>query len=192
MTKYGSITLLCAHPDDEAIFLWPALKQAKKIVAASSDRFSKSRAWCAKRGEALREVCKLLGSECVIFDSESEFYRIPTRGGELKSLAAAVLGELRDCDAVFTHNRWGEYGHIDHMLCNHIAHCSGKPVLTTDAVVEINWLPMFPGSPARAIAREEIDLGLFSRIKSIYDSYGCWTWSFPVPQALTVFEDAWA
>src|SRR5277367_2819350 len=102
------VTLLIAHPDDEALFCWPVLDRVKRIVCASSDRFNAERQWCRERGDCLRDVGKLLGAEIVCLDHSSEFYRLPTRTGELKLLAQTLMDQLRGEEIIFTHNAWGE------------------------------------------------------------------------------------
>src|SRR5580700_439511 len=114
-------TLLIAHADDECIFLWPFLPRVKRIVCASSDLHNLSRAWCKERRYCLEEVGKLIGAEVVCLDHDSEFYRLPTRTGELKRLAQTLIDLLRGDEIIATHNAFGEYGHLDHILIHHIA-----------------------------------------------------------------------
>jgi LmbE family N-acetylglucosaminyl deacetylase len=190
------VTLLIAHPDDEALFLWPFLDRVKRIVCASSDLNNPSRTFCRERSVCLREVCNLLDCEYAIEHNDSEFYRLPTRGGELKRVAETLAGHLRDAEIIATHNAWGEYGHLDHLLCHHIARTAQEEtdchVLATDIAQEINWLPVTPwwqGNQCGADLSErtpdhtfELDRPLFDRIKAIYDARGCWTWAWE-PQA---------
>ena len=197
------VTLLIAHPDDEAIFLWPFLDRVKKIVCASSDLHNPARAWCKERGECLAEVGKLLGCEYeyIINNADSEFYRLPTRDGTLKRHMQMLADNLRerDVEIIATHNAWGEYGNIDHILCHHIARTvqaeTKCQVLVTDIAQEINWLTVrpwvqssviLPGNGTRMdrsdLYTHHIDRPLYGRIKAIYDARGCWTWSFPVQE----------
>lgn len=191
------VTLLIAHPDDEALFCWPVLDRVKRIVCASSDKFNPQRDWCRERGKCLQEVGKLLGAEVTVFPHSSEFYRLPTRDGQLKTHAKAIMEELRGAEKIFTHNGWGEYGNIDHILCHHIVKTLSEEtyctVLTSDIAQEINWLPVKPWNLLREehddgiggsndLGNFKIDRPLFDRIKSIYDARGCWTWAWE-PQA---------
>lgn len=198
-------TLLIAHPDDEAIFLWPFLERAKKIVCVSSDRFNPARDWCKERGDCLREVAKLLGCDVIILDNPSEFYRFSTRDGALKMLAKTVMGLLKGTERLATHNPWGEYGNIDHLICHHVARtwqqCDetgrGREVLSTNIHQEINWLPVKPWPllvsnnddlSDNSEGKFKLDHDLFSRIKAIYDAKHCWTWAWEPVNECEVFS----
>ena len=187
------LTLLIAHPDDEALFLWPFLDRVKRIVCASNDRHNAERAFCRERGTCLSEVGVLLGCDIVQLSNPSEFYRSGTRGGELKGIANLLAGHLRDAEIIATHNAWGEYGHLDHIVCHHIARTvqaqTGSELLVTDIATEINWLPVRGWSQKeRPTSSYTLDRDLFDRIKAIYDARGCWTWSFPVVEKARVYS----
>lgn len=185
------ITLLIAHPDDEALFAWPVLGRVKRIVCASNDSENPERTWCKERGMCLEEVGELLGADVIQLPYNSEFYRLPTRDGQLKRLAETLLRHLSDAEIVFTHNSWGEYGNIDHILMHQIARVwqaeTRRELLVSDIATEINWLPVRSWDQREAAynpSRHEIDRPLFDRIKGIYDKRGCWTWAWePVERA---------
>jgi LmbE family N-acetylglucosaminyl deacetylase len=200
------VTLLIAHPDDEALFCWPVLEQVKRIVCASNDAFSPDRSWCSKRGECLHEVGRLLGCEIVCHSNNSEFYRAPTRNGALhliaSDVAAAVRKSLDSAPVLFTHNAWGEYGNLDHILCHHIARtvkaqtrCS---VLVSDIAVTESpaWLPIQAWTQGLSCAVPQagghrdflIDRPLFNRIKAIYYAKGCWTWAWEPQETCRVYS----
>ena len=212
------VTLLIAHPDDEALFLWPFLDRVKRIVCASNDRHNAERAFCRERGTCLSEVGVLLGCDIVQFSNPSEFYRSGARGGELKGIANLLAGHLRDAEIIATHNAWGEYGHLDHIVCHHIARTvqaqTGCELLVSDIATEINWLPirawhqgtelsLAPDGRSGSILfrkplsdrpvvsygiRSEIDRPLFDRIKAIYDARGCWTWAWEPTEKCRVYS----
>lgn len=180
------ITLLIAHPDDEAIFLWPFLDRVKRIVCASNDAFNPEREWCKERGLCLAEVGKLLGCEIICEPNNSEFYRQDTRSGNLKNSCERIMKYLHGAEIIATHNAWGCYGHIDHVLCHHIARTHqarhGGQLLVTDIAMEINWLPVTAWDQVHDAeydgpTHHELDRELFNRIRAIYDSRGCWTWA---------------
>lgn len=183
------ITLLIAHPDDEALFLWPFLDRVKRIVCASSDQSNLSRQWCSERGKCVAEVGELLGCEidCGVLDSE--FYRLSTRDGRLKAELDALIDRIGSPEILATHNPWGEYGHIDHMLMHHVGRTvqawHGCQLLTTDIAVSQSpaWLSIEPFGLIQNAEYEGpnehmLDRNLFDRIKAIYDARGCWTWSW--------------
>jgi LmbE family N-acetylglucosaminyl deacetylase len=194
------VTLLISHPDDEALFCWPVLDRVKRIICASNDSQNPKRVWCKDRGLCLEEVGKLIGADVIQLPMNSEFYRLPTRDESLKCLASTLRRHLADAETVFTHNAWGEYGHIDHILMHHIARVwqaeKRRELLVSDIATEIDWLPVTPwiqGAPLwidvpGCAPRDrvfEIDRPLFDRIKGIYDARGCWTWTWePVERCL--------
>lgn len=195
------ITLLIAHPDDEALFLWPFLDRVKRIVCASNDVHNTERQWCRERGLCLNEVGKLLGCEVTQFPSNSEFYRLPTRDGTLHKIMSDIGDHLGGAEVIATHNAWGEYGHLDHILCHHIGRTvqaqTGCELLVTDISVMESpaWLPVKPwiqGDPwvrdKAGFQKFEIDRTMFDRIKAIYDRRGCWTWSFPAVDRCRVYS----
>ena len=198
------VTLLISHPDDEALFCWPVLDRVKRIVCASNDSQNPERAWCKERGLCLEEVGRLLGVEVIQLPHNSEFYRLPTRDESLKCLASTLLRHLAAAETVFTHNAWGEYGNIDHILMHHIARVwqaeTRRELLVSDIATEINWLPVrawpqadspelykySPDKPIRDVF--EIDRPLFDRIKAIYDARGCWTWAWEPVEKCRVYS----
>ena len=180
------------------------LDRVKRIVCASNDSQNPERAWCKERGLCLEEVGRLLGVEVIQLPHNSEFYRLPTRDESLKCLASTLLRHLAAAETVFTHNAWGEYGNIDHILMHHIARVwqaeTRRELLVSDIATEINWLPVrawpqadspelykySPDKPIRDVF--EIDRPLFDRIKAIYDARGCWTWAWEPVEKCRVYS----
>lgn len=162
-----------AHPDDEIIFGFPVIKEVNKIIICSSDLNNPERAWCGDRKTAFEEVCEYLGVKMVCLDYNSEFYRLPTRDETLKKMANEILDIVGD--DIFTHNPWGEYGHLDHILIHNIL--KHKNPCYSDIAIDLNWLPIH--KTGEFVREVENDLDLYNKIKSIYDKYGCWTWSQP-------------
>ena len=183
------LTLLIAHPDDELLFLWPFLKRAAHIVCVVTDEHNPTRQWCSRRKEALQTVSAMIGASVEFLGANSEFYRLPTRDETLKSLAVQVMERLQGHRQIATHNPWGEYGHLDHILCHQIARASGLPILTTDIAEQVNWLPVRAWEEFRAPYTEHsLDREFFDRCKAVYDRLGCWTWSRPPVETCGVFE----
>lgn len=190
------ITLLIAHPDDEALFLWPFLDRVKRIVCVSDDMGNPARPqYGSKRFNCLSDVGELLGCKVFSLGHPSEFYRLETRPQPiLKRLAQEVIIEIAGSGIIATHNAWGEYGNIDHILCHHIARTvqaeTGCELLVTDIATEINWLPVRAWPQADSPERDvfEIDRPLFDRIKAIYDARGCWTWAWEPVERCRVYS----
>ena len=185
------ITLLIAHPDDEVLFLWPFLDRVKRIVCASSDQHNLSRQWCSERGKCLDEVAELLGAETFVLGNNSEFYRAETRPeAKLKRHAEQIIEAVGNPEILATHNAWGEYGHIDHLLCHQIGRTiqarTDCALLCADIAVTERpaWLPITPWAQGSLWEEYEMDRPLFDKIKAIYDARGCWTWAWePVEKA---------
>lgn len=172
------LTILIAHPDDEVIFGWPVLKEASVIVCCSSDLNNPKREWCKDRKKALQEIGKITGAEVICLDYDSEFYRVDARDGSLKKLADQVLALLPKNKKIFTHNPWGEYGHMDHILVHQIARAGGKRLIYSDMCIGAAWLPCTPWPSSKSPERFCVnDISFYEKCKAVYDRYGCWTWS---------------
>ncbi len=186
-----NLTLLIAHPDDEVIFMWPALKDVKTIVCCSSDLNNPDRQWCRDRKRALMEIGAMVGAEVRCLDYDSEFYRVDARGGDLRKLSQEVLSLIfQSPGPVFTHNLWGEYGHLDHILVHQIARESGKKLFYSDICVDAGWLPCTPRPSSRDPERLCVnDIPFYERCRAAYDKYGCWTWSKPPIMNARIYAD---
>lgn len=174
-----NVVMLCAHADDEVIFGFPVLQRAKRIICCSSDANNPERQWCKERIKGLKEVAKLVGAKVDYFDYNSEFYRAQVRNGDLDKMVDTIKSviHLEPNDVLFTHNRWGEYGHLDHILVNQIANTLGCSFLTTDISLDAGWFKtknLYEADPIKTYVN---DLDFYNRCKQIYDRIGCWTWS---------------
>jgi hypothetical protein len=183
----------------------------REILICSSDAHNASRPWCRRRKESLAALCARLDVPCACLDFDSDFYRTPHRpprgrGGLRRLLprkrpdillgrvAETILGavEASDCDAVFTHNFWGEYGHLDHVFLHTLmlTHCR-KPVYVTDIRMAVDWAPMPARSPAyeallrpHFLSTHTLDRAFYEECAAFYKSAGVWTWSLPpIPSA---------
>lgn len=182
--------MFVAHPDDEVIFGWPVLRRAKRIVALVSDEDNADRCWCGRRREALERVGDLVGAEVICLNGDSEFYRWDTRS---RALLGFLEGALQALDAtepecVFTHNPWGEYGNIDHILTHLAARSFYSTILTTDISIQANWIPVPAWSPGTLIEKPEFDAELYGQCEEIYRSCECWTWSWPPVMEVGLYE----
>ncbi len=216
--KYKKVLIVMAHPDDEIIFGWPILQNEnikKNILIVSSDANNPKRTWCKNRKDALYEIAKYVGceeTECL--DYNSEFYREQTRpiktnkpekdgkiSGPWRKMCNHFLESIenmsRDCDAIFTHNPYGEYGHIDHILLfDLIVKNIKKPILFTDIRQNSNWSHVTNQSDRinklyyqNIIMKNcTIDSTLLSFCKVKYQNKNAWTWSDPVVGRCSVYE----
>jgi hypothetical protein len=185
------ILMVFAHPDDEVVAGWPLFQLGglhKSLLICSSDLNNPERAWCKRRKFVTEQICADRGIEFRCLDYDSEFYRLETRKGSFSRCCAEIEAAVRkfDFDAVFTHNPWGEYGHIDHMMVHHVVMSMGVPVVMTDMMVPSNWVPWKTPSPTvrnayfrKRILDAEIDMKLYRRIEQLYREQNVWTWSKP-------------
>lgn len=203
-----------AHPDDEIIFGWPVLqdkKIKKKILICSSDFHNPDRAWCKYRKEALFEVAKYTDSEVECLDYPSEFYRFPTRpdsptqeddgerSGPYRRMCQTISNKVLDmeagCDAVFTHNPYGEYGHIDHLVVfDTVLKTTNKPILITDIVQSSNWARKPVNKKIKKMYYSKmykkdcsLDQNLLKFCKLEYEKKNAWTWSKQVAAKCNLF-----
>lgn len=187
-----------AHPDDEVIFGWPILKQVSSILICSNDKNNPERAWCRYRYKALEELGEMLNIPVKSLDYDSEFYKLNARNGSLKRFIDDVQSHINPhAQVIYTHNWFGEYGHMDHILVYYtmLKYVNNKAIrlMTSDIHLQSEWMSFddlpFTGEPAlRGMMLHEIDIELYERCKAIYDRYGVWTWDrSPVMKCNTYF-----
>src|SRR3989337_1555662 len=172
------LTMLVAHPADEVWFGWAVLKHAKKIICCAND-LNHPRMWGKDRKEAFFEVCKLVGAEGICLDNNCDFHTLGGLTGELSKFIDSVYSEIKNENVLFTHNGWGEYGHLDHILVNTIAKNSGKTIITTDIVRNIGWYPVFGWDLGNHFRECVIDREFYEKCKEIYVRHRCWNWHTP-------------
>lgn len=193
MYEGKKVIMVMAHPDDEVIFGFPMIKFTDKILIVSNDKNNPDRAWCKDRYIALEKVGKRLGIPVESMDYPSEFYRLPTRKGQLSDFINEVLDKVKDYDVIYTHNPLGEYGHLDHQLVHTICMQSGKDVLFSNIFLKSNWCPYWCISSAYAtlyyneLFECENDMDLYTELEDIYRDMGIWTWSKEPVKGCTVY-----
>ncbi|WP_320675016.1 hypothetical protein [Prochlorococcus sp. MIT 1341] len=184
------VLLLFSHCDDELICGWPILQESnieKDLLIASSDRNNKLRSWCQHRKFVTQDICQRLGIGCRILDHPSEFYLANTRDGSLSRFEVEIISTISsmDYDVIFTHNPFGEYGHLDHRLLFQLIHrCCNTPILISDITYKTNWSSYVPSSPRyyktfyhNEIANCSLNLDFYQEIELFYRSHNVWTWS---------------
>lgn len=178
------LDIIIAHPDDEAIFFWYALKHAKRIICCTNDlniNFPKSKFWeksWIHRQTAFEEIGKLLGIEVINLGYNSGFTLLPKE--EITKLSDKIYDLIKDESIIFTHNAWGEYGHPDHILVHNIIKKSGKVLLVSDIMLDSSFTK-FKSFPKPEIKNylevTNTDLDFYEKCKTIYAKYNVWTWN---------------
>jgi len=181
------ILIVVAHCDDEVIMGWPVLQNNKEheisILCCSSDRYNEQRKKWARRSEAFYSLCEALKIKCHCLDYNSGFYKTNSRTGELSNVIKDIGSNIQafDFDMIYTHNMWGEYGHLDHQLVHNIVCCNFRHVMVSDIFIKTNWTPYeeICGCVQRDnCAQVHInDVEQYNYHKSFYDKIRCWTWN---------------
>lgn len=185
--------LVLAHPDDEVIFGWPLLRQAKHLLICSSDFNNPKRMFGTRRRDAVQAVCDKNGVNLVCLDYPSEFYKLNERNGELEAFCQDILDHLPDANVIFTHNPEGEYGHMDHKLVHDIVAHSGRTMQWSDMFVKTTWVP-WDGLSEQSfrdtlrVGEYKIDMDWYVEMQIEYARKRCWTWCFPPVPTCRIYE----
>mgnify|MGYP002877121365 CR=1 FL=1 len=208
--------MVMAHPDDEIIFGWPIFQDEsieKKLLICSSDANNPTRQWCKDRKLALKKICDKHNVSLTCLDYDSSFYKTQTRRptgiprtpmgdsvAPFRSMCKDIEQNIkileRDCDFIFTHNPYGEYGHLDHILLfDLVLKNSKKPILITDMNLPSNWARSY--APSKIMKKLfynkefkkdlNIDYNKYSFIKKEYEKVNSWTWGRETPQSCNLF-----
>ena len=194
-----------AHADDEILWMYPYFQAAdieKHILLCSTDYNNPDRVWCKNRKFVLEKICNEMNIKLTCLDYPSSFYTTPSRPGTLKHMfddMASNLKRLEDeikPDYIFTHNPYGEYGHLDHkLLFNMTTQVCDSPILITDIKIESNW-PLYQDN-SKAIERLyyknkvgnfRLNEKLFLYCKELYKQAGVWTWKRDISKECNVYE----
>lgn len=183
------VLMLMAHPDDEIICGWPILQDKnieKQILMCTSDLKNPKRKWCSHRKNILADVCKMLSIKHICLDYNSAFYKTSGKGGALKSICEDITKNIKkfSFDFIFTHNPWGEYGMMDHIILFNIAIHSGYPVIISDMFIPSDWSYWSNISDVikktffrKKIKHVSINMNFYEKIENMYRSKKAWTWN---------------
>ena len=207
--------MVVAHPDDEILFGWPVFfndKFKKCILMCSTDENNTERSWCVHRKKPLQEICDKEDIPLFCLPNNSSFYNTQTRRpkhlprneyGDSQApfrkkcdeISSFIIEYENKFDYIFTHNPFGEYGHMDHKLIFDIViKTTTKPVLITDINMSSNWSKKIKKlDKIKKMCYNEfysscnLDLSVFAKYKSFYEKHGVWTWSREVPTNCNLF-----
>ncbi len=181
--------VVVAHPDDEILWASSIIKNAKKVIICfgktSSLTISKGRIGFALK--APKNFCFLNIPEPN--DIGFNYFPIKSLTSDncsklsyfYKNLTQELLG-LIDSEIVYTHNPWGEYGHLQHIEVNKVVNniCKKKHLRLKifgyyhlRTLFERNY---FLKQNNINIERKEILKEHFYLIKKQYIQNKCWTW----------------
>lgn len=209
-----------AHPDDELIWGWPILQNPayeKQVLHCVSDENNPLRTDIAHRKDVAAALCRELAIPYENLGFDSDFYLTPQyrhrrRRNRLQKIfpfllpprpaqfayhvAETLMNAISrlECDYIFTHNFWGEYGHMDHILVNSVVfNNSARPIIISGARIDTGWLPLAPSSTMQAalasnhLAECSLDRDFYERCAAHYVSSGTWTWNRPPMETADLF-----
>jgi LmbE family N-acetylglucosaminyl deacetylase len=181
----NKVLIVVAHPDDEVIFFWWALQNPAwrcSLLCCSSDVNNPKRQKWAHRKNVLAGLCGKLGIEHRCLDYDSEFYKLDGRSGQVADFGRHVIDEVRkfDFDFICTHNRWGEYGKLDHCLIHYIVSCEFENVLVSNIFVPTEWSPhhgIIGAASHGFVERFSNNTDLYHDWEMHYRTGRAWTWN---------------
>jgi LmbE family N-acetylglucosaminyl deacetylase len=210
------VLMIMAHPDDEVIFGWPIFqdpKIEKHLLICSSDYYNPGRTWCRDRKKALSKICHDHNVSLTCLDYDSSFYKTQTRRpsgvprtpegdaqGPFRAMCKEIEHEIKsrqdDFDYIFTHNPYGEYGHMDHKLLFEIVlKVTTRPVLITDMIMSSNWARVYETSPLmrklyynKEFKKDlKIDYNILKQVQEEYEKVNSWTWGRETPKTCSLY-----
>jgi LmbE family N-acetylglucosaminyl deacetylase len=194
-----------AHADDEILWMYPYFQDPnieKHVLLCSTDFNNPGRQWCRNRKFVLQRICDEMGAKLTCLDYPSSFYTTPSRPGDLKNTVDDISQTLKTLennfkpDYIFTHNPYGEYGHLDHkLLFNMTTQVCDSPIVITDIKIDSNW-PLYKEN-SNAIDRiyykdkigeYKLNKELFEYCKRLYQEAGVWTWKLDISYACSLYK----
>jgi len=190
--------LVVAHPDDEVLWFSSIASQVDKVIMCflGGSGFTCQRK-LAIRNHPLGAIVSLGLRQSGAFVQADWKSPIETDVGidivhndrvrkryteNFHALVKLLSPELRDCEEVFTHNPWGEYGHEEHIQIY-------RAVRTLqDAFGFDLWVDNYCGCRSITLLQEylfgqyaryethRIDSLFTEKLKKVYLQHGAWTW----------------
>ena len=194
-----------AHADDEILWMYPYFQDPSienHVLLCSTAFNNPGRQWCRNRKFVLQKICDEMGAKLTCLDYPSSFYTTPSRPGDLKNTVDDISQTLRTLennfkpDCVFTHNPYGEYGHLDHkLLFNITTQVCDTPIVITDIKIDSNWPVYKPESEAikriyykKPLGKSQLCEEKFLYWKSLYEQAGVWTWKRAISKECMLYE----
>lgn len=151
--------LVVAHPDDDVLWFSSILRRVDRVIMCFLGNPERP-----KRGDARKRVLARypFPVECLGIDVSN-----------IDEARSRLRVELADCENVFTHNPWGEYGNVAHIEVHRISVDFGHNPWFSNYVSDDTLRHSF----ARVIepVRFETDIETAHAVRDIYIEEGCWT-----------------
>jgi len=199
MNNFKKSALVVAHPDDELLWFSSIISNVDKIIIV----YNKTQNQIINKGRnkifnskilpySNKLICLKL-DEANVFNKSNWKFPIPTKYGlkinskkykyNFEKLCIKLLGELKNCSNVITHNPWGEYGHEEHSQVfkavekistqlNYSIWVSGY-----FSFQSFNLMSMYRNLIDKKFYRKKIDYKFCKKVQLLYSSKKCWTWS---------------
>ncbi len=197
--------IVVAHPDDEILFASSILEKATQVFICFSDipveeeihsTITKGRRNVKKRyplkNVTFLDVPQASNKDAKKIDwdraSENEYGVSGDKNendykANFQKLFKILSSELVHFKKIYTHNPWGEYGHVEHIQIHRCIEKLSKILefkmfvfgyLSRETLKmankKINTLKEFP-------IKKKNNIKLFNEIKDLYIQEECWTWS---------------
>lgn len=198
----GRSAIVVAHPDDECLWLSSVLATADQVVFCFGHQFERPKSSEARRRAVaalpLAGLIDLKLRESGAGFSVDWANPQPTEAGiaitdvaargryeaNFPKLLDALRPVLADCDNVYTHNPWGEYGHAEHIQIYRAITALqaelGYTIWFSNYVGPTSWsLALSLGEqPSWAHCRTvQPDKATALSLMRVYRRYGAWTWT---------------
>lgn len=181
--------VVVAHPDDEILWASSIIKNAKKVIICfgktSSEMISEGRKGFSIKAPKNFFFLNIPEPNDITFD----YFPIKSQTSDNNSYLShfysnikEILLELIDSKIVYTHNQWGEYGHLQHIEVNKIVdYICQKKKLKLKVFGYYHFRTIFRRNHFFKkynvkVEKKEVSKEHFFLIKKQYIENKCWTW----------------
>jgi len=186
-------SIVVAHPDDEILWASSIVQNAEKIIICFT-KTNNSKIITAGREKSSIETPK--NFYFLNFEEPSN-YGFESSAKSQKAIKIyknlkKKLFSLINSETIYTHNPWGEYGHIHHIELHKIVRsiCKEKKLfLKVFGYFHLRTLSKrnyFINRNNLKVEKKEVSQKIFFKIKNIYLRNHCWTW--PNSYKLPIYE----
>lgn len=201
MSSREKSIIVAAHPDDENLWFSSLLSGVDHILICFLGVESQP-GWTRGRQLSLRDY-PLEHMSCLELDEAEVFRGVDWDNPQVSEYGLAITAEgfsdkrykhnyrqlvarlqesLQGCTQVFTHNPWGEYGHVEHVQVFRAVKSLQEQMgfsLWVPAYVSTRSLGLMSASlkgPVPEIQTRQTDVALARKLAELYKRNECWTW----------------